>query len=158
MGDVGRKGVLHWVYNAVRLILGGLFLYAGISKLSAPTEFAVIINSFGLVPSYTAGILSVLIPALEIVAAVLLIFHVAGGLRLTFFQLLFFIGILTWGIHLGLDIDCGCFGPDDSEGQFYHSMRTAIVRDVVMVGGILFCAWYRRRWGVSPRKFSFVDK
>ena len=41
--------------------------------------------------------------------------------------LILFIAVLGYGIWLGLDIDCGCFGPGDPEHDAFSGLRTALV-------------------------------
>jgi len=59
-------------------------------------------------------------------------------------MLLMFIAVLIYGIHLGLDIDCGCFGPEDPE-QAYKGLKVALVRDAVMMAALVFIYWGRAR-------------
>jgi len=54
-----------------------------------------------------------------------------------------FIGVLSYGIAIGLDIDCGCFGPGDPEGEAFHSLRSALMRDCFMLAGAAFLYGWR---------------
>ncbi len=88
---------------------------------------------YGIVPGGLA-----LETALVLIAAEL---AVACGLLLDRFwaavaaaaMLLLFIAVLTYGIHLGIDIDCGCFGPDDPEHAAVDNLRSAVVRDILLL-------------------------
>ena len=41
--------------------------------------------------------------------------------------------MLSYAIFLGLDIDCGCFGLEDSEAQAFAGIRVALMRDLLFV-------------------------
>jgi hypothetical protein len=59
-------------------------------------------------------------------------------------MLIFFIAVLGYGIVLGLDVDCGCFGPDDPE-QAYHGLWSALIRDLGLLVPVLYLFWFQRR-------------
>jgi hypothetical protein len=59
-------------------------------------------------------------------------------------MLVLFMTVLVYGINLGLDIDCGCFGPEDPE-LAYKGLKTALARDMVMMTGVMFLYWSRGR-------------
>jgi len=129
---------------AVRWMLAGIFVYSGAVKLADPSRFAEIIAGFGLLPEAFIFPLAVLLPVVELVAGVGLAFSLRGSLPTIALMLLMFIAVLLYGIHLGLDIDCGCFGPEDPE-QAYKGLKAALVRDVLMMVAVLFVHWSRGR-------------
>jgi hypothetical protein len=59
--------------------------------------------------------------------------------------LLLFIGVLSYAVWLGLDIDCGCFGPEDPEHRAFAGLRMALFRDVLLSIPVLYLFWYRRQ-------------
>lgn len=140
-----------WGYRLVRWLLSGLFILAGITKLADPAAFGVVIRDFGLVPDWSVMVLAVILPALEVVTAVGLIFDLRGSLAVITALLVLFLAILGYGILLGLDIDCGCFGPEDPESRAYGALHTAFYRDLAMAAGVLFLYWYRFKHAVPGR-------
>jgi hypothetical protein len=95
-----------------RLVLGGLFVYAGAVKALEPLDFAQDIRNYRLVGQSLSFIAAVVLPWLEILAGAFLI---AGtwkrGAALTISGLLVFFIFLTLVTMLrGIDVDCGCFG------------------------------------------------
>ncbi len=117
-----------WIYRGVRIVYVVLFLYAGVNKLLEPRSFAIVIDAFGLVPDPLIMPIAVALPILEIVAAVGLVFDVRGSLGLVTGLLVFFMAVVSYGLWMGLDIDCGCFGPGDIEGEAYSGLRPALWR------------------------------
>jgi len=95
-----------------RLVLGGLFIYAGVVKVLDPLGFAQDIRNYRLVGQSLSFIAAVVLPWLEILAGVALaagIWKRASALIISGL-LVFFIVLTLVTIVRGLDVDCGCFG------------------------------------------------
>jgi uncharacterized membrane protein YphA (DoxX/SURF4 family) len=94
----------------LRLALGGLFLYAGLTKIGQPYQFAAAIQAYQLLPEFLVGLSAVLIPWTETVGALALILNrkPRSALLLFLVLLLLFMGIILLTMFRGLDIDCGC--------------------------------------------------
>lgn len=132
------------VVCVVRWVLAGIFVYSGAVKLMDPSLFAEIIAGFGLLPDALIYPFAVLLPIIELVAGIGLVFSLRGSLPAIAVMLVMFIAVLLYGIHLGLDIDCGCFGPEDPE-QAYKGLKAALARDAMMMTAVLFIYWSRGR-------------
>jgi hypothetical protein len=124
-------------------MLGAVFIYSGATKLLAPESFAVLIEAYGLVPDEWLMPVAIMLPAIELVAGVGLLFDIRGSLGVIFGLLLLFVAILGYGIHMGLDIDCGCFGPEDPETEAFHGLRAALYRDMLMLVAVGFLYGWR---------------
>ena len=138
---------LFWVnifYTFVRVFLCGIFFYAGILKLNSPQDFAIIISEFGLALESTVMPIAVLLPLVEVFVAVALFFDIRGALGTILLLLLFFMSIVSYALWLGLDIDCGCFGPGDPEFHAYEGLQPTLYRDTIMVAGVIILYWLRR--------------
>jgi len=95
-----------------RLVLGGLFVYAGVVKVVDPLDFAQNIRNYRLVGQSLSFMAAVVLPWLEILAGVALaagIWKRASALIITGL-LVFFILLTLVTIARGLDVECGCFG------------------------------------------------
>ncbi len=143
-------------YRLARWSLGIVFFYAGGSKLLDPQAFAVLIDSYGIIPNPLLMPVAIGLPLLEVVAAVGLMIDVRGSLSAIGALLAVFMAILGYGIWMGLDVDCGCFGPEDPESRAYHGLRLALYRDFAMFAGVIYLyTWrvYRRK---SPNKLMDI--
>lgn len=127
-----------WLERIIRFVLGSLFIVAGVMKLRDPEAFTVAIDAFGLVSGSVSKTLSIVLPIFEILAGFGLILNVPASLHIVTGILLIFIAILLYGMHLGLDIDCGCYGPDDVELRAFGGLRRAFHRDLAMATGLFF--------------------
>jgi hypothetical protein len=136
----------------VRLALAAAFFASGAIKLANPSVFAVTVNAFGLLPDQLVSVLSVFLPALEIVAAILLGLGWRGGLELTAGLLAVFVAVLLYALHMGLDIDCGCYGPSEVQYEAFGSIRRALWRDAAMLAAVAWLAWMRRRPQTTAHK------
>lgn len=146
------------IYHLIRVLLCIIFLWSGISKLMAPKEFAVIIESYGLVPEAWILPLAIFLPLLEMIFGLGLLLDIKGSLAGITSLLMLFVVILGYGIWLGLDVDCGCFGPQDLESQAFHSLRPALYRDFAMIAGVIFLYFWRQYHSIRPVKISLIIK
>jgi putative oxidoreductase len=91
--------------------LAFVFLSAAIPKLLAPTEFALAVRNYRLLPPRLNEPVARWLPRLELALALTLLAGV--GLRaaaaLTFAVLLAFAGAIAINLARGRQIDCGCF-------------------------------------------------
>lgn len=139
-----------WLYILIRLIFAGVFLWSGVTKLLDPVSFAVVVDAFGLIPESWVMPAAVGLSILEVVAAAGLLMDARGSLTLTAGMLCLFMAVLGYGIWLGLDVDCGCFGPDDPEGKAFHGLRPALYRDLAMMAGVFYLYLWRYRHAEKP--------
>jgi len=140
--------ILDGSYILCRWVLGILFIYAGATKLLDPLIFAILIEAYGIVPEVLLMPVAIVLPLLEIIAGIGLLMDIRGSLALIAGLLLLFLVILAYAIGMGLDVDCGCFGPEDPEAEAFHGLRLAFFRDLVMMVGVFFMyGWrlYRRQ-------------
>ena len=146
-----------WTYRAVRAALAVAFLAAGVLKLADMRAFALTIKAFAILPTDGVYPVAVALPALEIAGGLLLVCDAPGGLAVIGGLLLLFIGVVVNAIRQGLDIDCGCYGPEDPEGQVYHGLWPTLWRDLAMLAGVAYCAAWKRIRG-NGRKTSTPGK
>ena len=144
------------LYRIIRWGLALIFFYAGAGKLFDPQSFAVIIEAYGIIPESWLMLVAVLLPGLEIIAAIGLLFDIRGSLGTICFLLIIFIVILGYAIHMGLDVDCGCFGPEDTEFRAYAGIRPAFYRDIIMMTSIIYLYFWRFRQSFQPVRLGHL--
>ena len=130
--------LLNILWITGRLLLGGIFIYAGASKLPDPGGFAALIGAYGLLPEFLLLPGAVFLLILEVAVGIGLVFNIRGSLAVMAGLLVLFMAVLGYGIHLGLDLDCGCFGPGDPEAEAFQGLRSSLFRDLIMLAGIVF--------------------
>jgi hypothetical protein len=132
-----------WIEKLFRWFIAGVMIFAAIPKLSDPAAFAEIVGAYGLLPDFLVFAAACVLPLGELTAAFLLIRGRNSGLWIAAILMLLFITVLSYGIWLGLDIDCGCFGPGDLESEAFSNLRLAVVRDLLLCIPIIYCLWHR---------------
>lgn len=132
-----------------RLVLGGVFLYAGASKTLDPGGLAVSIRSYGLgLPEWFVTLSAYALPPFEVLVGLYLLVGLftrtsawtANGL------MILFIVALAQGALRGLEIDCGCFGS--ASGDEASSLWVDLARDFGLLALGLQLAF------ASPGKYS----
>jgi uncharacterized membrane protein YphA (DoxX/SURF4 family) len=141
---------MDWLYRLCRWTLGAIFIYAGSTKLLEPKIFAVLVEAYGLIPEGLLMPMAMGLPLLEVIAGVGLLFDIRGSLALITGLLVLFMVILGYGIWMGLDVDCGCFGPEDVEAEAFHGLRLSLIRDLLMMTGVFFIYGWRRYRAIRP--------
>ena len=138
--------------------LGSVFFYSGVSKLMAPQTFSVLIEAYGLLPEVLLMPAALILSTVELIASLGLLADIRGSLGTIAGMLVLFVAILGYGIGMGLDVDCGCFGPDDPEAEAFHGLRTALYRDLFMLAAVGFLYSWRRIRNIRPQTFhNLVD-
>lgn len=113
-----------------RIVLGGLFVYAGAVKALEPLDFAQNIRNYDLVGPSLSFIAALVLPWLEILAGAFLIAGIwkRGATLVISGLLVFFIALTVVTMIRGFDVDCGCFGAIDRKAGF-----SVILEDLAML-------------------------
>lgn len=139
-----RHNKLLWVDRLCRWGMGAFFLAAAVPKLFDVAGFAKVIGAYAILPGPLLVPMAVILPVVEIGLAVgLFRNHFPAKIGVTLLLLLF-VAVLSYAIWVGLDIDCGCFGPEDPESQAFHGLKTSLVRDIAMLLLLAFSFRYHR--------------
>lgn len=108
-----------------RAALSGIFLYAGLSKIGRPADFAEVVASYRLAPYWMVPFAGVYLPWLEVVCALM----VLVGLRskAAAWTLLGLLVVFTVGILLNLlrgdAVGCGCFSASNEPATWWTFAR-----------------------------------
>lgn len=133
------------LFHGSRLLLGGIFIYAGMIKAEDPVAFAGQVANYQLLPYAWNYLVAAILPYLEILCGLLLVLNrwvrpatlVLGTLNLVF------IVALSSLIARGIDIDCGCFRP---AADSHTSPLSALLRDLgIMLLVVLTWCLERRK-------------
>lgn len=147
-----------WSYRTAKIILAAVFIYAGAAKLAAPHDFARIIDAYGLLPPQLVGITALALPLAEVLAGVGLLLDLRASLSAIGAMTVLFMGVLGYGMALGLDIDCGCYAPGDPEANAFHGLQSAFIRDVGLMTLVIYAYWWRRAVGFSPHRLTTLTQ
>ena len=115
---------MKFIWRALDLIVGGIFIYAGVVKVIDPVQFGLDIDNYKTLPWFVSVRLALYLPWLEILCGVALVFRFLyrGGLSILTALILLFIGATVAAKARGLDITCGCFGHASQHWSFAQHM------------------------------------
>ena len=135
-----------------RLILGALFIYAGIDKIIHPLAFAQVIHYYRLTPPDLINLLALIFPWMELLAGLLLIagYRVKGSSLLINILLVFFIIVLAITAIRGINVACGCFSTSTAVKS---NLVLRIIEDIgMLLLGLHILLFYKRksREGAQP--------
>src|SRR5438105_2746182 len=122
-------------WRIVALIIGGIFIYAGVIKAMDPVGFANDIDNYKILPWPLAVRLAFYLPWLEMLCGLALIlrFFYRGGLFILTALISIFIIASVIAKARGLDVTCGCFGHASKYLSFFGHLALDFVLLAVVV-------------------------
>lgn len=122
---------MNWFVLAARVVLGVIFVVAGVSKVGHPDVFAAQIAGFRLLPAALVAPLAISLPFLEILLGAYLILGLftrtaawVAVVLLAVFDL-----AIASAVIRGMSVSCGCFGPADTSVTSWPE----VIRDFLFV-------------------------
>lgn len=134
-------------YHCCRLLLGGVFLWAGAVKALDVPAFAGQVADYQLLPYAWNYAVAATLPYVELLTGALLF----ANLRVKPAALLLillngaFIIVLASVVANGLNIDCGCFGADAGTTPLQ-----ALGRDIALMAMAVAVYWQHDRYATPP--------
>lgn len=128
--EVRRLLANPYVSYVSRVVLGGVFLYAGVAKVFDPGGLASSIRAYELsLPEWFVSLAAHSLPLLEILLGFYLVvglFTKTAAWTANFLTILFILALLQGAVR-GLEIDCGCFGSTSGSPS---SLWLDVLRDL----------------------------
>jgi uncharacterized membrane protein YphA (DoxX/SURF4 family) len=136
-----------WLATVARLVLGGVFVVAGVLKIPDPAAAVRAVRAYRLLPESLVAPVAFGLPVLEIAVGLALLLGVfvrTAAIASAVLLVVFLVGVgSAWA--RGLQIDCGCFG----NGGQVAAGQTAYPLEVLRDGALLLVALALARWPVS---------
>ncbi len=133
------------IYLLVRLLLGGLFLWASWEKILHPEDFAVAVRNYALLPEVLINPIALLLPWMEAFCGILLIVgrFVKGSAFIVDILMVIFILAFVINLYRGVDISCGCFSVAEKAppGNYFYYLT----RDLIILAAGIWVLWYEIR-------------
>ncbi len=128
------------IFTAGRVFLGAVFLYACYDKILHPQAFAEAVYNYRLLPDVLVNITAMVLPWLELLIGICLVTGILlpGAATLSTLLLFTFMSALVFNLIRGLDVSCGCFSTDSSDGP--ADMWT-VARDVSFFALSIYVCW-----------------
>jgi len=154
--DVSGAGKIlsnEWLTLIFRIVMAAIFIYAAWNKLLHPREFAISIAAYKVLPWQLINPSAILLPAIEMVIGLALLFGVfpRGAALIMLLLMVAFMAAFAIATINGVNIeDCGCFStshPIDKESKGAHYTFLYLLRDLgftLMLIQLFF--WGRHRF------------
>lgn len=150
-----RRTIVPWIGVAARLVVGGVWVAAGVLKLPDPAENVRAVRAYQLLPESLVPTVGYALPIIETLVGLLLIIGLLTRVTavLSCVLLVVFIAGISSAWVRGLSIDCGCFGggggPAANASDKYP---WEIARDVGLLAASLWLVWRPRTpWSLDNR-------
>ncbi len=116
----------------MRLFLGAVFIYASYDKILHPQAFSQAVYNYRILPDALVNVTALVLPWLELILGLCLAagFWLPGATTISTGLLMVFIGALVFNRMRGLDISCGCFSTQTTEGP---ADLWTVVRDLIFL-------------------------
>ena len=133
-----------WVLLLFRVIVGGVFIWAGALKIADPLGFAQSIKNYQVVPHTLAFLIAVVLPWVEVLSGAFLIIGLYRRSSALIISLLLagFIALVALALARGIDTSCGCFGSLDRRADFSLILIDAVL--LVLAMNIFFARPFRQ--------------
>jgi len=140
----------------LRLFLGLIFIYASWDKILYPAQFAKVVYNYRIVPIPLINLFALILPWIELVSGLTLIFGIFTRGSALIITLLLFIFTITAAISIyrNLDILCGCF---DTAGGRRVGVRLLIEDSSLMFLGIWVLLKEKGMWGLDRLREGIFD-
>lgn len=139
------------INHLLRIVLGGLFIYASLDSLWHPALFARALYNYHLLPDIFLHPVAIILPWVEMATGIMLLANVfprtAAGIQV----LLLVVFTIAVGIAVarGLDINCGCFSLNE------NGTRTTIwkIGENLLLIALAVVVW----WNARPTTAAVTD-
>jgi len=129
-----------WLGLAARLVVGGVWVYAGAIKLPDPAQSVAAVRAYQVLPADLVAPVGQLLPVLEVVIGALLILGLltrGAAVASAVLLAVFIAGIISVWVR-GIEIDCGCFGGGGYDPDATSKYPWEIARDAALLAASLF--------------------
>lgn len=112
----------------LRLIVGGVFIWAAVSKIADPLTFAQDVRNYRLVGQTLSFLTAIVLPWVELLAGVCLIIGIfpRSSALLVSGLLTFFIILVAVTMVRGIDVECGCFGTFSRKADLWLIVEDSV--------------------------------
>jgi uncharacterized membrane protein YphA (DoxX/SURF4 family) len=156
--DVGWSGAGLWLRTGGRILLGGVFVVAGLLKVPDPAAAVRAVRAYQLLPEPMVAPVAFGLPVVEIAVGLALlagVFVRTAAIAAAVLLVVFLAGVgSAWA--RGLQIDCGCFGNGGQVAAGQTAYPLEVARDAaLLLIAVALAVWPRTRLALGG---AFVEE
>ncbi|QNG37851.1 DoxX family membrane protein [Geodermatophilaceae bacterium NBWT11] len=150
-----RSDLRPWLALAARLLLGGVFVVAGLLKLPDPAAAVRAVRAYRLLPEVLVGPVAFGLPVVEVAVGLALlagVFVRTAAVASALLLAVFLVGVgSAWA--RGLQIDCGCFGGGGQVQTGQTAYPAEVARDTaLLLVALALARWPHSRFSLAPSR------
>lgn len=152
--------VVPWLATAARVVLGAVFVYAGVLKLPDPAAAERAVRAYRLLPESLVAAAAFGLPVIEIAVGLALLagVFVRTAAVATSVMLALYIAAIGSVWARGLSIDCGCFSRGGQVAAGATHYPAEIARDTaLLLVAVALARWPRSRLALGRPQESLPD-
>jgi uncharacterized membrane protein YphA (DoxX/SURF4 family) len=143
-----------WISFAARMLVGGVWIVAGLLKLPDPAASVRAVRAYQLLPEAIVPAVGYALPIIELLVGLSLVVGLLvriGAVLSAVLFLAFIVGIsAAWA--RGLQIDCGCFGGGGYDANATEKYPWELARDFGLLFASAWLVWRPRSpWALDNR-------
>lgn len=146
MPKLNNKKIFAGSSLVIRLVLGAIWLVAGLIKLLDLNQSIIAVRAYHLLPYALTTVVGYGLPIIEVLIGILLLAGLRTRIVSTLSAILFVVFIFgiasVW--YRGIAIDCGCFGGGGENANAFANYPWEIARDVLLAGCSVFLIFYKK--------------
>ena len=147
-----------WFGFALRLLVGGVWIVAGLLKLPDPAGSVRAVRAYQLLPEILVPAVGYALPIVELLIGLTLVVGLLvriGAVLSCILFVAFIVGIsAAWA--RGLQIDCGCFGGGGFDARATEKYPWELARDFGLLFASAWLVWRpRSAWALDNRLLHY---
>jgi peroxiredoxin/uncharacterized membrane protein YphA (DoxX/SURF4 family) len=153
----GRYSSFDYLFELLRISLGGIFVLSGTIKVFNLTGFAESIASLEIIAPELVFISAIVLAVLELLIGIALCFRILPSYvsKIVLFIVAIFTVVITVKYIEGADVSCGCFGELDAD---QINLLTVSRNIILLLWSFLLVGYFKFRKilisGLHPRESS----
>jgi protein-disulfide isomerase/uncharacterized membrane protein YphA (DoxX/SURF4 family) len=140
-----------WIGTVARLVLGVVWIWASLDKLSNPLKFVQAVRAYDATPEWLSKAIGYGLPVLELCIGIVLVVGITVRIAAAASAVLLFVFLigLVQAAARGIHLECGCFGGGGTtDGATSYTWD--VIRDLLLLAAAVYLVlWPLTHWSIE---------